>query len=187
MDTYETKRLVLKKLDETYAKQVLSYYERNQEFLRIWEEYRPDEFFALDHQKERLQRDEKDFAAGTKIRLWVFKKGDEQNIIGCISFNLIVRGIYQSCTLQYKLDKNELNKGYTTEALQEAIHLAFHEFDLHRIEAPIMPRNEASIQVVTKLGFQYEGVSRKMLMINGIWEDHMRWVLLNDEVTNKVI
>lgn len=181
MDIYETKRLVLKRLDETYAEQVLSYYEKNREFLRIWEEYRPDEFFTLDYQKKRLQRDEKDFAAGTKIRLWIFKKGDEQNIIGCMSFSLIVRGIYQSCTLRYKLDKNELNKGYTTEALQKAIHIAFHEFGLHRIEAPIMPRNEASIQVVTKLGFQYEGVSRKMLMINGVWEDHMRWVLLNDE------
>ena len=31
-----------------------------------------------------------------------------------------------------------------------------------------MPRNLASIQVVTKIGFQYEGVSRKMLMVNGV-------------------
>ena len=45
-----------------------------------------------------------------------FKKGDDTKIIGCISFNLIVRGIYQSCVLSYKLDKAELNKGYTTEA-----------------------------------------------------------------------
>ena len=43
-----------------------------------------------------------------------------------------------------------------------------------------MPRNLASIQVVTKIGFQYEGVSRKMLMVNGVWEDRMRWVLLNE-------
>ncbi|MED2962046.1 GNAT family protein, partial [Bacillus thuringiensis] len=98
----------------------------------------------------------------------------------CISFNLIVRGIYQSCVLGYKLDKAELNKGYTTEALRKAIQVAFEEFQLHRIEAPIMPRNLASIQVVTKIGFQYEGVSRKMLMVNGVWEDHMRWVLLNE-------
>ncbi|MGQ0453634.1 GNAT family N-acetyltransferase, partial [Bacillus sp. SS-TM] len=100
------------------------------------------------------------------------KKGDDTKIIGCISFNLIVRGIYQSCVLSYKLDKAELNKGYTTEALRKAIQVAFGEFQLHRIEAPIMPRNLASIQVVTKIGFQYEGVSRKMLMVNGVWEDH---------------
>jgi ribosomal-protein-alanine N-acetyltransferase len=43
-----------------------------------------------------------------------------------------------------------------------------------------MPRNEASIQVVKKLEFEYEGLSRKMLQVNGVWEDHMRWVLLNE-------
>ena len=73
-----------------------------------------------------------------------------------------------------------MNKGYTTEALRKAIQVTFEEFHLHRIEAPIMPTKFASIQVVTKIGFQYEGVSRKMLMVNGIWEDHMRWVLLNE-------
>ena len=58
-----------------------------------------------------------------------FKKGDDTKIIGCISFNLIVRGIYQSCVLSYKLDKEELNKGYTTEALRKAIQVALRNFN----------------------------------------------------------
>ncbi|HDR8061733.1 GNAT family protein [Bacillus thuringiensis] len=180
MKIYETDRLYLREIDESYAETVLQYYDRNREFLKAWEEYRPDDFFTLDYQKKKLQKDRKEFEEGKIIRLWIFKKGDDTKIIGCISFNLIVRGIYQSCVLGYKLDKAELNKGYTTEALRKAIQVAFEEFQLHRIEAPIMPRNLASIQVVTKIGFQYEGVSRKMLMVNGVWEDHMRWVLLNE-------
>jgi [ribosomal protein S5]-alanine N-acetyltransferase len=84
--------------------------------------------------------------------------------------------------LGYKLDKDEINKGYITEALQKGIEIIFNEYQLHRIEAPIMPRNEASIRVVKKLGFENEGIAKKLLKVNGKWEDHMRWVLLNDKI-----
>ncbi len=110
MKIYETDRLYLREIDESYAETVLQYYDRNREFLKAWEEYRPDDFFTLDYQKKKLQKDRKEFEEGKIIRLWIFKKGDDTKIIGCISFNLIVRGIYQSCVLSYKLDKAEFKQ-----------------------------------------------------------------------------
>ena len=35
-----------------------------------------------------------------------------------------------------------------------------------------MPKNKASIKVVKKIGFEYEGLGRKYLKINSMWEDH---------------
>ena len=58
----------------------------------------------------------------------------------------------------------------------------FNEFELHRIEANIMPKNIRSFTVVEKLGFYNEGMALKYLNINGIWEDHIHMVLLNDKV-----
>lgn len=58
--------------------------------------------------------------------------------------------------------------------------MVFEELKLHRIEAPIMPRNETSINVVSKLGFTNEGIAKKLIKVNGIWEDHIRWALIND-------
>lgn len=69
-----------------------------------------------------------------------------------------------------------------TEAVEAVVNHAFHELRLHRIEANIMPRNQASLRVVQKLGFQNEGISRKYLQINGKWEDHIHMVLLNEEM-----
>jgi ribosomal-protein-alanine N-acetyltransferase len=43
-----------------------------------------------------------------------------------------------------------------------------------------MPRNKRSIQVVKKRGFFYEGTSKHYLKINGKWEDHAHYVLLNE-------
>jgi ribosomal-protein-alanine N-acetyltransferase len=59
------------------------------------------------------------------------------------------------------------------------VEYAFDVLGLHRLEANIMPRNKASLRVVEKLGFSEEGLSRKLLLINGRWEDHVRMVKLN--------
>lgn len=44
MKIYETDRLHLREIDELYAEKVLQYYDRNREFLKAWEEYRPEDF-----------------------------------------------------------------------------------------------------------------------------------------------
>lgn len=90
--------------------------------------------------------------------------------------------MFLSCHLGYKLDKDEINKGYTTEAIEKGIDIIFNEFGLHRIEANIMPKNKSSLRVVEKLGFCNEGLAYKYLKINGKWEDHIHIVLLNDKV-----
>jgi len=94
----------------------------------------------------------------------------------------IVRGVFLSCHLGYGLDKDEINKGYMTEALNAVIRFAFDKVKLHRIEANVMPRNKPSIRIVEKLGFKNEGLARKYLKINGKWEDHIHFVVLNKKL-----
>lgn len=62
------------------------------------------------------------------------------------------------------------------------IAIAFRDLELHRIEANIMPHNKASLRVVEKQGFQFEGLAKKYLKIDGKWEDHIHMVLLNEEM-----
>ena len=93
----------------------------------------------------------------------------------------IIRVAFLSCHLGYKLDKDEINQGYMTEALERAKDIIFDEFGLHRIEANIIPRNTRSMRVVQKLGFHEEGLAYRYLRINGKWEDHVHMALLNDK------
>lgn len=113
--------------------------------------------------------------------MYVFNKG-ENRIIGVVALSNIVYGAFLSCFLGYKLDKDEINQGKMTEALRKLISIAFEEYSLHRIEANIIPRNIQSQKVVKKLGFMEEGQSRKYLKINEKWEDHIHFVLLNENI-----
>lgn len=179
---YETERLILKISDNSYAELVIDYYLRNKSFLEEWEAVKREEFYTNKYQEEQLGEELSNIENKRSFRLWVFKKDDDNRIIGSVGFNNIVRGAFLSCHLGYKLDKEEVNKGYITEAIQKGIEIMFNEFGLHRIEANIMPKNKRSLRVVEKLGFYNEGLAYKYLKINGKWEDHIHMVLLNDKV-----
>lgn len=179
---YTTERLILKVLDQSSAQSVLDYYLRNRSFLEEWEPVRNEDFYTLAYHEEQLEKDLSLMENRSGMRLWIFKKSEESKIIGSIGFNNIVWGAFLSCYLGYKLDKDEINQGYMTEAIKKGIHIAFDDNGLHRIEANIIPRNKRSIRVVEKLGFYNEGLAYKYLKINGIWEDHIHFVLLNDKV-----
>lgn len=178
---YKTKRLLMKILDENHGEKVLEYFYTNKEFLREWETVRDEKFYTLSFQKQLLKDDYKKFLDGGRIRFWLFLKDDPDKVIGTISLDNIIRGPFLSCFMGYRLHKDYLNKGYMTEAVKMMVKIAFNEYSLHRIEANIMPRNLPSIKVVEKVGFINEGLSRKYLKINGVWEDHIHMVILNEE------
>jgi ribosomal-protein-alanine N-acetyltransferase len=65
------------------------------------------------------------------------------------------------------------------DCLQEAFKYIFTTIKLHRIEANIIPSNQPSIHLIKKLNFIEEGYTREYLHINGHWEDHIRYALIN--------
>ena len=172
----ESPRLVCHSSGEVPAESVLEYCIRNKDFLKDTEPEREESFYTLGEQERLLS---KDASCDNGYRFWLRKKEDPLRVIGTVGLNNIVMGAFRSCFLGYRLDREELNRGYMTEALARCIDFAFQEIGLHRLEANIMPRNAPSLRVVQKLGFRNEGLSEKYLRINGIWEDHIHMVLLN--------
>jgi ribosomal-protein-alanine N-acetyltransferase len=176
---YETDRLYLKILKPNYCRQVLDYYIRNHNFLKEWEPKRPRDFYTLAYQKRQLRDEYQLFKRRKLIRFWIFKKEDNK-LIGNICISNIVMGNFKSCYMGYKLDCEEINKGYMTEAIKKVVDVMFSEYGLHRIEANVVPRNIRSLKVMKKLNFEEEGYSKRYLEINGKWEDHVHFAIYED-------
>jgi ribosomal-protein-alanine N-acetyltransferase len=118
---YQTERLVLKVLDKSSAQIVLDYYLRNRSFIEEWEPVRSEEFYSKEYHEEQLENDLSLIENKSLLRLWIYKKNEESQIIGSIGFSNIIRGVFLSCYLGYKLDKDEINQGYMTEAIKKGM------------------------------------------------------------------
>lgn len=175
----ETKRLLLKPAHPDLAGEVLAYYLRNREFLRPFEPERDPEFYTLERQAETLREQAQAAENGSSYCFYLFSK-EESKMLGSVSLSNLVRFSFQSCFLGYKLDEKNQRRGYMTEAVCAVTDFAFGELGLHRVEANVMPRNKASLRVLEKAGYREEGLARKYLKINGVWEDHIHMVRLNE-------
>jgi ribosomal-protein-alanine N-acetyltransferase len=106
---------------------------------------------------------------------------EDDGLVGVVNVNEIVRGCFQSAYLGYYIFEPFAARGYMTAGLRLAITHAFGELQLHRLEANIQPENTASLALVKRLGFRYEGYSPRYLKLAGRWRDHERWALLKDD------
>lgn len=177
-----TKRLILKMPNEVTAKEVCDYYAKNRKFLEEFEPVREQEYYMEEYQERVLAAQTKDFDDIRSCRFYISLYDNPEEVIGFIALNGIVMGSFCSCYLGYQLDLEHRNSGYMTEATNRIVEYAFHELGLHRIEGNVMPRNKASIAVALKCNFEYEGISRKYMKINGVWEDHAHYVRLNEDI-----
>lgn len=181
MKIYETENLILKTLDIEDVTILKNYFEENREFFKEWEPVRDKEFYEQENIVKIIESLKEDYINKRAVPLHIFLKSSNK-LIGYIALSNIVRGAFLSCFLGYKLHKDYIKRGYMSEALEKMKEIAFEEYKLHRVEANIIPRNKASRRLVEKAGFEEEGLSKKYLKINGVWEDHCHYVILNEKV-----
>jgi len=94
----------------------------------------------------------------------------------------IARGSLASATIGYWVSERFAGRGITPTAVAMATDAAFDQFGLHRMEICIRPENVASLRVVQKLGFRYEGLRRRFIHIDGDWRDHYAFALTREDV-----
>lgn len=179
----KTERLVLRPLDFEDRSRLLQYVLDNESWLAPWEPAHPETYFTLEGQSSILQHCEDDRRDGGGVLLGIFERGDrEQRLYGRISISGIVRGIWQNGFVGYSIAAERAKQGYMTEALRRVVRFGFTDLDLHRLQASIIPRNKASLRVLEKCRFRYEGRALRYLKINDVWEDHDLFALTVDEV-----
>lgn len=172
--TYETDRLLLRVLNESYSMQVLTFLSRNRNYFDSFELTKEANFYTEDFQKKLLFEEFTMALKKNRLRFYFFQKENPQRIIGTVSFGNL-RQSFQSCQIGYKLDPLYQHQGYATEALSAAIDIAATELNLHRITAYVLPDNIPSIRLLERLGFEWEGTARDYALVNGIWRDHLQY------------
>ena len=78
-------------------------------------------------------------------------------------------------------EKEYLNKGFGTEAMELLVEYGFTTLNLNRIQLEVYKFNVRALNSYKKVGFKEEGARRKAIYVNGEYHDSVIMGILKDE------
>ena len=156
--------------------------EASRSFLTPWEPTWPADDLSRASFRRRIKRYSEDQRSDLAYAFFVFRKHDDV-LVGGLTLANIRRGCAQAGSLGYWIGAPHAGRGYMTAAVSALIPYAFATLRLHRLEAACIPTNAASVSLLEKTGFVREGYAREYLCINGLWQDHLLYARLKDDLS----
>jgi len=152
----------------------------SRDFLMPWEPlWAPDELSRASFRR-RVRHYLRDLREDVGYALFIHDTTTD-TLVGGLTLCNVRRGVTQSCTLGYWVGAKYANLGYMTAAVRAVVPFVFDSLELHRLEAACLPTNTASIRLLERTGFKREGIARRYLRINGVWQDHLLYALLDSD------
>ncbi|MFM5952606.1 MAG: GNAT family N-acetyltransferase [Micrococcales bacterium] len=111
---------------------------------------------------------------------------DEQ-VAGQLNVANVLYGSVSNAVIGYWVSPEVAGRGVAPTSVALATDYLFNQVGLHRVEIAIRPENLASLRVVQKLGFRFEGLKERYIHINGDWRDHYLFALTREEVDGGVL
>ena len=155
--------------------------ESSRDFLVPWEPTWPADDLTRGAFRRRLKRYAEDLRNDLAYAFLIFRSEDDA-LVGGLTLANIRRGVAQAGSIGYWTGAPFARKGHMTAAMRALVPFCFGTLRLHRLEAACIPDNTASVRLLEKTGFQREGYARSYLCINGIWQDHLLYARLKDDV-----
>lgn len=169
-----TPRLVLRQLRLSDADAILQVFS-NPEVTRY---YDLDTFIVMDQAVRLIDRVNERFDLGTAIR-WGMALAPDNRVVGTCGLFFHPPG-YRA-ELGFDLARPYWGRGLMREALCAVLAYGFERLDLNRMEALVMPGNEASVRLLRRLGFQEEGTLREYAFFKERFHDLRCFSLLARE------
>jgi RimJ/RimL family protein N-acetyltransferase len=86
-----------------------------------------------------------------------------------------------SAIIGYTIAPGAQHLGFAVEAAGATIDALFAGTDTWRIVATTDDANAASMRVIESLGFRFEGIARKAVLVRGEWVDDVRFAITRDD------
>jgi ribosomal-protein-alanine N-acetyltransferase len=152
----------------------------SRDFLTPWEPLWANDEMSRASFRRRVRHYLRDLREDVGYAMFIFTASTGA-LVGGLTLCNVRRGVTQSCTLGYWIGAKYAQQGYMTAAVRAVIPFVFDSLELHRLEAACLPTNMASIRLLERTGFKHEGLARRYLRINGIWQDHLLYALLGTD------
>ncbi len=168
----ETERLLLREITKDDAEGIFACFS-NENVTRF---YGQDTLVNMEQAEQFVEFFSESYAKKRGIRWGIERKGTK-GLIGTIGFNAWSPK-HKRAEIGYEINPEQWRKGYTSEAISKIVSYGFESMGLARIGAIVFIENEASNNLLTKMGFQKEGILREYMYQNGMAHDTNVYSLL---------
>ncbi|TXK77018.1 GNAT family N-acetyltransferase [Paenibacillus sp. N3.4] len=158
----ETERLILSEITEEDAEGIFVCLSNND----VTRYYGQENLESLEQAIKIVDLFANNYMEKRGIRWGIERKGTN-GIIGTIGFNAWAPK-HKRAEIGYEIIPEHWRKGYASEVVSKIVSYGFEVLDLTRIGAIVFTENEASNQLLTKMGFQKEGVLKDYMYQYGV-------------------
>ena len=148
--------------------------------LTVWEPQWARDELSRSAFRRRLRQYQRELREDQGYAFLIFRSVDA-TLLGGLSISNVRRGVAQAASVGYWIGVPHIRRGHMSNAVKACLPFAFNTLGLHRLEAACLPHNIPSQRVLEKAGFKREGMARRYLKINGVWQDHDLFALLQDD------
>ncbi|HEX2672272.1 MAG TPA: GNAT family protein [Polyangiaceae bacterium] len=120
-----------------------------------------------------------DWDAGRAVR-FAIRDRQSRELLGVVGLDSCVH-LHRSCELGYWLRRDATGRGIMTEAARACVDFAFARMAMHRIRCAAATDNSASLRVIARLGFRFEGIARQAELVGARWLDHAIFARLSGD------
>ena len=171
----ETQRLVLHSLDATDTRDLWTSVEASRANLEPWLPWVPFNI-DLESSGRYAEASAADWDAARACRFSIRDKATSR-FLGVIGLEAFAH-LHESVELGYWLRTDVTGKGLMTEAGRAVLGWAFGSINAHRVRVAAATDNHASLAVIARLGFRFEGIARQAERCHARWLDHAVFALL---------
>ncbi|MFC9540001.1 GNAT family N-acetyltransferase [Lysinibacillus sp. NPDC056959] len=157
-----SEKLVLKKIEDAHLQELFAIYDNEKvfEYCGIIPKHN------IQTVSKMIGHFDRDYKKETIVKWGIFQKSHSDQLVGIIEameFNQKVNMV----TIGYYLAEDYWGKGLASDAVNILVKFLFEEVNINRIQAEVMPLNEASKKVLQKNGFLKEGLLRQAKVWSG--------------------
>lgn len=175
-----TERLVLRYVREDDAEGLRRYYGR-EDVTRHLLDGPWDAEHAVDQARYRSGRKHITQAGFATVLVAELADGAETGrLVGDISLWAVDDSLSHG-EASWVMDPELGGQGYATEMARAVLDLGFRHYGMHRIQAQVESRNQASARLCERLGMQQEAHLRQNWLIKGEWTDTLVYGILAEE------
>ncbi|WP_449620432.1 GNAT family N-acetyltransferase [Robertmurraya sp. Marseille-Q9965] len=182
IDTFpvlETERLVLRKITEEDAKDILSYLSDEE----VMKYYGLEPFSTITDALDEISWYHSIYKNNMGIR-WGITLKEQGVMMGSCGFHNRVSQ-HSRTEIGFELSRDYWGQGIASEAIGAILQYGFEHMELNRIEALIEPPNLPSQKLVEKQGFIREGLLRQYEFTSGKFDDLYMYSMLKRDFESR--